>query len=101
MPLIPDWAVPSQNASRSLGTTPAPAHASLVASISRSSVPLSKCSAKRVQPMPTMATRSRIPCDAIRSDLLAAHRTSLPEVVGDAVRNPESAERHLDPHAYV
>src|SRR5262249_17424311 len=45
---------------------PADWYASLAASTSRSSAPLSQCSPKGVQPMPTMATRSLMPLLAMR-----------------------------------
>ncbi len=61
MPDMPDIAVPTQYASMSCLSTPALASAALVESSSRSSAPLSQCSPKRVQPIPTMATRSLIP----------------------------------------
>ena len=50
--------------------TPALARATLVESMSRSSAPLSQCSPKRVQPIPTMATRSLIPCELMLVPLL-------------------------------
>src|SRR5215467_5713373 len=45
---------------------PADWYASRAASTSRSSAPLSHCSPKGVQPMPTMATRSLMPLLAMR-----------------------------------
>ena len=58
--------------------------------------PLSQCSAKRVQPMPTMATRSLIPWLPISA---STAEPRLPEVVVDAVGGEQPAERHLDPGA--
>src|SRR6516165_3735169 len=57
--------VPSQKASMSWIDMPADAAASVAASVSRSSTPLSHSSPKRVQPMPMMATWSRMPLLAI------------------------------------
>src|ERR687898_2544218 len=99
MPLMPDCAVPSQNASTSSLPMPADANASPVASRSRSSMPLSQCSAKRVQPIPTIATRSRMPCDAMSALLPRPERPGLPEVVVDPFGGEQSPERHLDPVA--
>jgi hypothetical protein len=64
-PERPEPIVPSQNASTSSSATPAEVSASVDASMSRSSVDLSQCSANGVHPMPTMATLSRIPCEAM------------------------------------
>jgi len=63
MPLIPEKAVPSQYASTSSLVRPAEANVSLDASSSRSSVLLFHCSPNDVQPMPTIATRSLMPCE--------------------------------------
>jgi len=63
MPLMPDIAVPSQYASTSSFVIPADANVASDASTRRSSVPLFHCSPKLVQPIPTMATRSLMPCD--------------------------------------
>src|SRR3954470_6246551 len=68
---------------------PAEAYAAFAASTSRSSRPLSQCSTKFVQPMPTIATRSLMPW------LPIAHQPSLPEVVDDAVGGVQPAEGHL------
>ena len=57
-PDTPEPIVPSQNASMSPSSTPADADAAVADSTSRSSVDLSQCSPKAVQPMPTMATWS-------------------------------------------
>src|SRR5918993_1836933 len=78
---------------------PADANASPVASRSRSSMPLSQCSAKWVQPIPTIATRSRMPCDAMSALLPRPERPGLPEVVVDPFGGEQSPERHLDPVA--
>src|SRR5690606_37775407 len=83
---------------------PAEAKASPVTWSSSSSTPLSQCSANRVQPMPTMATRSRMPCEPMsappcRRRAGGADRSGLPEVVVDAVGGEEPAERHLHPAA--
>ena len=63
----PDAIVPSQKASTSARGIPELVQASVTASTRRSSAPLSQCSPKGVQPIPTMATRSRIPLLAISS----------------------------------
>ena len=71
-------------------------------STSRSSADLSQCSPKAVQPIPTMATRSLMPCDAHvthPSRLLGADRPRLPEVVVDAGGGDQPPEGHLDPAA--
>src|SRR6266480_2389618 len=76
---MPEPIVPNQKASTSSLATPAESKAAVAESTSRSSAPLSQCSPNGVHPMPTMATRSRMPLDAVyRADL---------------------AERHLDPVA--
>src|SRR5205823_5202571 len=76
---------------------PADRYASVAASTSRSSGPLSQCSPNGVQPMPTIATRSLMPLLAIVAplDRPSAPRTGLPEIVVDALRGEESPERHL------
>ena len=51
-----------------------PANAALVASSSSSGTPLSQCSANGVQPMPTMATRSLMPCEPMSPPSTAAVR---------------------------
>src|SRR3954471_9983805 len=94
---MPDCAVPNQYASTSSLLTPAPVNASPLASMMRSSSPLSQCSANRVQPIATMATRSRMPLLLIRFWL--HDRPCLPEVVGDAIGGEQPAEGHLHPHA--
>ena len=80
MPLMPDCAVPSQYASTSSFVMPASANASPVAPSSSSSTPLSKCSANGVHPMPTIATRSLIPCDAT----IASAQLDAPDRTGRA-----------------
>src|SRR5690606_27427197 len=99
---MPDWAVPSHQASTSSLATPADSSVSVTASTSRSSVPRSQCSLKGVHPMPMIATWSLMPWLAMSAAPLvagpAAHRAGLPEVVRDAVRGVEAAERHLDRH---
>src|SRR5213080_2399180 len=77
--------------------SPAAAKVSSDASISRSSVPLVQCSPKGVQPMPTIATRSLMPCEAMCRPLRGGpHRAGLPEVVVNVVGGEQLAERHLD-----
>ena len=61
MPQTPDVMVPSQKASMSWIDIPADAAASVAASVNRSSTPLSHSSPNLVQPMPMMATWSRMP----------------------------------------
>ena len=61
MPETPEPIVPSQNASMSSSVTPADSIVSFAASVSRSSTPLSQRSPNGVQPIPTMATWSRMP----------------------------------------
>src|SRR4051812_18167764 len=80
---------------------PADANVSLVASINRSSTPLSQCSLKGVQPIPTMATLSLMPCELMRRpcSLVVPEGLGLPEVVLDAVGSVQSAEGQLDPLA--
>src|SRR3954469_13968156 len=94
MPLMPDIAVPSQYAAVLSLATPADANASFDASMRRSSAPLSQCSPNGVHPMPTIATRSRMPLDAM-SLLLSPKRSGFPEVVVDAVGGEQPPERHL------
>ena len=60
-PERPEPIVPSQNASTSSSVMPADFSAADDESISMSSVERSQCSPNVVQPMPTMATWSRIP----------------------------------------
>ena len=57
---------------------PADGAASVAASVRRSSTPLSQSSPNRVQPMPMMATWSRIPLLAIVPRLLAPLRPARP-----------------------
>src|SRR5579875_1829004 len=80
---------------------PAEAKAPLAASTKSSSAPLSQCSAKRVHPIPMMATRSFIPCDAMtapppRRRASGPYRASFPEIVGDTVGSPQPPEGQLD-----
>src|SRR5260370_36751059 len=70
MPDIPDIAVPSQKASMSCLPTPALSRASVVDSMRRSSAALFQCSPNLVQPIPTMATWSLIPCELMPCRLL-------------------------------
>src|ERR1700692_3365864 len=86
---------------------PAEPNASPVAASSSSSTPMSQCSANLVQPMPMIATRSFIPCEAM-SDLPfcglgrgagGPDRACLPEIVVDAVGREQPTEGHLDPAA--
>src|SRR4051794_39444247 len=88
---VPDWPeliVPNQYASTSsLGRSGVEAKHCSVASTSMSSVERPQCSPKAVQPMPTMATLSRIP--------LLATWPRLPEVVVDTGRRVEAPERQL------
>src|SRR5438128_6974354 len=90
--------VPSQKASTSSMPTPAELRASVVESTRSSSVPLSQCSPNGVQPIPTIATRSRIPLDAIASrSLLDGRRlrAGLPEIVVHVAGGERAPERHL------
>src|SRR3984885_9720072 len=97
--------VPSQNASMSWIDMPADAAASVAASVSRSSTPLSHSSPKRGQPMPMTATWSRMPLlpIALLSSLPVAGppdgRARLPEVIVHALRRPHAPEGHRDPVA--
>ena len=63
--------------------------ASRAASTSNSFAPRSQCSPKRVQPIPTMATRSRIPLLAMGvrspSDSILPPRACLPEIIPHAI----------------
>src|SRR6185312_17073126 len=61
MPDTDEVMVPNQKASMSWMGMPAEAEASTAASVKRSSMPLSHSSPNLVQPMPMMATRSRMP----------------------------------------
>src|SRR3989442_527878 len=61
--------------------------AARVPSTSRSLAPLSQCSPNGVQPIPTIATRSRMP-------LLAMQWSRFPEVVVDAAGGDDAAEGH-------
>src|ERR1700685_4106388 len=102
--------VPSQKASMSASSSPGTeATASVVASVRRSSTPLSHSSPKRVQPIPMTATWSRMPLlpIALRSLLLddvvtagagpADGRAGLPEVIVHALGRPHAPEGHGDP----
>jgi hypothetical protein len=60
-PDSPEPIVPNQNASTSSSVMPALCSAADDDSMSMSSVLLSQCSPKAVQPMPTIATLSRMP----------------------------------------
>src|SRR3954462_5227946 len=100
MPLMADIAGPSQYASTSSLVTPADLNVSSDASIRRSSVPLCQCSPKGVQPMPTIATRSLIPWEAMEiPSVRGPHGASLPEVIVNVVGGEQLAERHLHPVA--
>src|SRR6476660_3491567 len=103
MPLMPDMAVPSQYASTSSLVMPVDANVASAASTRRSSVPLFHCSPKFVQPIPTMATRSLIPCEPMALLLVprSADRARFPEVVVNLVRGEQLAERHLDAVAHL
>src|SRR5258706_698479 len=89
--------VPSQKASTSSSLMPADCKAALDESISRSSVERFQCSPKVVHPIPTMATWSRIPRDAM-STLLVVRTDGpcFPEVIMHAVLCIQPAEGHLD-----
>src|SRR5258708_3746566 len=123
IPLMPDCAGPTQNASTSSFLMPALSRAWSAASMRGSSAPLCQCSVKRVQPMPMMATLSLMPRELTASPLLACrlldgrrrwagppapaprrpsarrqcspYRPRFPEVVGDAIGRRQPAERHL------
>src|SRR5579863_6387568 len=72
MPETEEVMVPSQKASMSWMGSPAEAAASTAASVNRSSIPLSHSSPNLVQPIPMMATRSRMPLlDMVYSSVLA------------------------------
>src|SRR5271163_3675951 len=100
--------VPSQKASMSASSKPGTeATASVVASVRRSSTPLSHSSPKRVQPIPMTATWSRMPllpivlrslldCDVIG---LPIGGPRLPEVIVHALGRPHAPEGHGDPVA--
>src|SRR5216117_988004 len=88
----------------------AEATASVAASTNKSPTLLSHRSPNCVQPMPTIATRSRMPLLAIYASpwrsgpCISGPRhpsdgTRFPEIVVDAVGGEELAERHLDPVA--
>src|ERR1700722_639057 len=81
MPEFPEPNVPSQKASMASMVTPAEPTHSTTASVRRSLTPLSHSSPKGVHPMPTMATRSRIPvllmCVALLWHRLLLHRLLL------------------------
>src|ERR1051326_355161 len=90
---MPDPIVPSQNASMSSLVRPADANASVVESMTRSSVLLSQCSPNGVHPIPTMATRSRMPREAMA--LRSSDRAGLPRVIVDPVDGRDAPEGHL------
>src|SRR3954451_22084630 len=91
-PELPELSVPSQNASTSsLVIDGVEAKHCSVASTRRSSAERSQRSPKAVQPMPTMATLSRMP--------LLANGSHLPEVVVHAAGGVQPAERQLQPRA--
>src|SRR5262245_4237704 len=92
---MPEPIVPSQYASTSSFLMPDVVKASVAESTSRSSALLSQCSPKGVQPMPTMATLSRMPCDAMSAT--SSYGTGLPEVIVHTFRREEATEAHLDP----
>src|SRR5262245_18261904 len=78
---------------------PAERCASPAASTSRSSALLSQCSAKGVQPMPTIATLSLMPLLAMPVSLPArwlAPRPRLPEVIVHPPAGVEPPEGHLE-----
>ena len=110
MPETEEVMVPNQKASMSWMGIPAEAAASAAASVRRSSMPLSHSSPNFVQPMPMMATRSRMPLLAmVYSPSLAGRAscrraplgtgTGLPEVIVHAERGVDAPERHFDPAA--
>src|SRR6185437_17049501 len=107
-PQTPEVMVPSQNASMSWIDIPADAAASVAASVSRSSTPLSHSSPKRVQPIPMIATWSRMPLLPMVLSLLSSsrgavraaptgQRPGLPEVIVHALGRPHAPERHRHP----
>src|ERR1700758_4581878 len=104
---MPDVIVPSQNASTSWIDMPADAAASVEDSIMRSSTPLSHSSPNRVQPMPMMATWSRMPllpmvgslAPCVRIHCGPVGRSGLPEVIVHALRGPHAPEGHSHPVA--
>ena len=73
-PETPEPIVPSQNASMSSSEVPAAAAAAVADSTRRSSADLSQCSPNGVQPIPTMATLSLMPCDPIAHPSLRTGR---------------------------
>ena len=95
----------------SMATPAEPTH-STAASVSRSLIPLSQSSPKGVHPMPTMATRSRIPVLVMSAVLLLrlpscgaasavalGQRPRLPEVIVYTLGAVEAPEGHLHPGA--
>src|SRR5256884_1340509 len=80
----------------SLTSMPADAVASLAASTRRSLTPLSQCSPKGVQPMPTIATRSRIPLLAITGLLDLDHFTARLVALAPAALGRRSARTVSD-----
>src|SRR4051812_34034362 len=95
IPLIPERIVPSQYASTSSADSSGVLlKQAWAASTSRSSALLPQCSPNGVQPIPTTATRSRMPLLAI-GRLLAGQRPGLPEVVVHAPGGEQPAERQL------
>src|SRR5947207_14969968 len=74
---------------------PADRYASVAASTRRSSGPLSQCSPKGVQPMPTIATRSLIPLLAMTISFSSAPWARLPKVIVHSLRRKEAPEGHL------
>src|SRR5262249_29874616 len=92
-PEIPLPMVPSQYASTCSGSMPADWYASLAASTSRSSAPLSQCSPKGVQPMPTIATRSLMPLLSTAGSSLGGMRR-LAGRMPPAASEAAAVERH-------
>ena len=95
----------------SMATSAEPTH-STAASVSRSLIPLSQSSPKGVHPIPTMATRSRIPVLVMTAVLLLrrsvppdpsggvlGQRSSLPEVIVYTLGAVQPAEGHGHPGA--
>src|ERR1035437_3485460 len=105
--------VPNQKASTSSREMPAESTHSTVASVRRSSTLLSHSSPKGVQPIPTIATRSRIPLLAMSASLCSTRVNrpgvlvrcsgtvgqgpSLPEVIMYPFGGIEAPKGHLDP----
>src|SRR4029077_10005760 len=96
----------SQKASTASLSMPAEANVSPAACTMRSSALRVQCSPNGVHPMPTMATRSLMPCEPISPPSPAGlyssarpQRPGFPEVVVDAVGGEQLAERHLHPVA--